>query len=144
MREAVVSDETYHRDNVGWNAWNMSKEVSRIEWMARQARERVESLHVQSLIPSDALSTVEALLAALEVDARDALDTWEKICRVVSEDDPTLITPPVDGVSIVKNHGSNPALMERVWAVWGESSFASNGRSHFEELEALLPGSSSG
>jgi hypothetical protein len=133
-----MTDSPFNRDNVGWNTWNMSKRLSSAKQFARSAREYVVELEESKMTPPDVLETAKALLACLEDDAAQADDTWEKIRLVVSSGDPTLIDPPEGGVSCIHNHGSSPALMESVWAVWAEDHSVSDAYAHFEQLKILI------
>jgi hypothetical protein len=133
-----MADSPTGQEDVRWNTWNMSKRISTVKGFARSARAYVAELEETQLTSPDLLETARNLLACLEDDAAQANNTWERIRLVVSSGDPALIDPPDNGVCVIHNHGANPSLMERVWAVWAEDQSVSDAYSHFEQLNTLI------
>jgi hypothetical protein len=67
------------------------------------------------------LATMQGLLLDIEAATTRLMATWERI-RAVADKDPGLIDPPQDGVSVIRSHGPNPALVETMNAICAEDN----------------------
>ena len=105
-------------NNVGWQLWNMSKRTSSAKWAARRARQVLDDPETGRNWSTVGLARLAELTGALEVQAAEAADLWQRLQAAASESDPGL-AEPVDGIVVVHNHGDDPVTMGRVRQVWG-------------------------
>jgi hypothetical protein len=83
-------------------------------------------------------ATMRGLLLEIEYAVARTVATCERIMAVVVDQDPRLIDPPddEDGVFIIRS-GSNPALTEKMNAIWAEDNAVAAVDKLFEQLRQL-------
>ena len=98
--------------DAGFRAWSIARSIDFARWQAREASLLVESANDRD---SRHLATMQGLLLDIEAATTRLMATWERI-RAVADKDPGLIDPPQDGVSVIRSHGPNRALVDAICA----------------------------
>ena len=83
------------------------------------------------------LAQLREIIIKIEEAAARGTATWDRIKAAVAETDSTLIDPSEHGVSVIRNHGANSALTEKLWRIWDEDNGPSDARDLFEQFVQL-------
>ena len=120
--------------NPGWLLWRMSVHYSEANRIAREARLLVAAARVRG---DPRVSEARAMLDELEVLRSETEDTWERVKLLVTGEDPALVEDH-KGISVIRNHGTDPRLTEQMSSVWSEGSRVHDARALFLELQKAL------
>lgn len=121
-------------NNAGWFTWNISKRISSARHRAREAHRLVEDAERRR---SKHSTTMRGLLREIDDAAATADAAWERILAVASDQDPDLIEPTKSGLSVIRNHGSNPELVQKIRTVWAEDQGVARVSELPEQLQRL-------
>jgi len=119
--------------DAGFRAWSIARSIDFARWQATEASLLVESANDRH---SRHLATMQGLLLDIEAAATRLMATWERI-RAVADKDPGLIDPPQDGVSVIRSHGPNRALVEAMNAICAEDNGIAEVGELFEQVRRL-------
>jgi len=125
--------------NVGWQVWNMSKRISSIKSFARDAESIVSNQEATREWSKEDRAELDRIGRGLRACGVGVEQLWERLQQVANEGDPGVVEPPVNGVSVTRNRGSDPATTERVLQVWGEGHhWIDDGYALGDDLKALV------
>ena len=83
------------------------------------------------------VSEARAMLDEVEVLRSETEDTWERVKLLATGEDPALVEDH-KGISVIRNHGTDPRLTEQMSSVWSEGSRVHDARALFLELQQAL------
>jgi hypothetical protein len=121
-------------DDAGFRMWRISRSIDRARSQAREAASLVNSAHERH---SPDIAAMQTLLLEIENATAGLQTTWEQAVALTQDQDPGLVDPPVEGVSVIRSHGSNPTLAEAINAIWAEEHGVTVVRELFEQLQRL-------